>query len=72
MSQIEQKDIFVSLVTVVGSNNTPSLPKLIRETVHELETRYSNFELIVFDNGLRSDIFKTLTAQLSGLRHRTI
>jgi glycosyltransferase involved in cell wall biosynthesis len=67
MSQIEQKDIFVSLVTVVGSNNTPSLPKLIRETVHELETRYSNFELIVVDNGLRSDIFKTLTAQLSEL-----
>lgn len=67
MTRKEQKDIFVSLVTVVGSNNTSNLPTLIKESIGGLEERYTNFELIVVDNGLQTEIFETLKGLLSEL-----
>lgn len=47
---MDKQDIFVSVVGIV-QNGEAYLTAFVRETVSALEERYSNFEVIVLDNG---------------------
>jgi glycosyltransferase involved in cell wall biosynthesis len=60
-------DVFVSLVTVVGSHNSPNLQVLVEDAVNKLEANYSNFELILVDNGLGLDVFSNVATLLANV-----
>ncbi len=61
------QDVLVSLVTVVGTHNTPNLPIVVGEIVKRLDEGYTNFELIIVDNGLPQMALTRLTDLLAEL-----
>ncbi len=65
--EVVQADIFVSLITVGGKNNDAELEALVRESVDILRSRYSNFELILVDNGLQQHVLSGVQALLHEL-----
>lgn len=58
-AQVGKKDVFVSVVAVLDA--TTSSPASLAEEIHsELEARYTNYEIVLVDNGVE-------TAALAGL-----
>lgn len=62
-----QLDIFVSLVTVAGANHTSQLREVVQQSVDLLRSQYTNFELIIVDNGLAPGVLLTLQSLLDEL-----
>lgn len=62
MLQVEdaRKDVFVSLVTVLGTQNSADVADVIRDGVAMLNESYTNFEFVVVDNGASEAIMKGL------------
>lgn len=67
----KKSDIFVSLVTVGGPDNSEQVEEDIRQAIEFLSTHYSNFELVIVDNGFSKPaltIVQTLLNELICIR----
>lgn len=50
-----KSDVFVSLVTVIGPEHDSKVETSIREAINMLQNGYTNFELVIVDNGMSVD-----------------
>lgn len=62
-----QVDTFVSLVTIAGPHHTSLLYQVVEQAIDLLQDQYTNFELIIVDNGLASGELSALQSLLEQL-----
>lgn len=64
MGTLKQQDIFVSLVSVLGSEHSASVIQHIRESIALLQDCYSNFELVLVDNDSPIEVIASVRSLL--------
>jgi glycosyltransferase involved in cell wall biosynthesis len=64
---MDKQDIFVSVVGIV-QNGEKYIPAFVRETVETLDSRYTNFEVIVLDNGSSDDTAAAMRPLLQSIK----
>lgn len=63
---VKKLDLFVSLV-VVASQDTANLGAWVEKVTALLKDRYTNYELILIDNGLSEEAFSEVSQQLDSI-----